>query len=74
MFARIWTWVLTELGRVRARPPQEMCIGSEVGSHSRLIDFCVTQLKAQGPSRTCNATKEEEVRARMLTEFARVWA
>ena len=26
----------------------------------RLIDFCITQLKAQGPSRTCNESKEEE--------------
>ena len=24
------------------------------------IDFCITQLKAQGPSRTCNESKEEE--------------
>jgi len=26
----------------------------------RLIDSCITQLKAQGPSRTCNERKEEE--------------
>jgi hypothetical protein len=26
----------------------------------RLIDFCITQLKAQGPYRTCNESKEEE--------------
>jgi len=26
----------------------------------RLINFCITQLKAQGPSRTCNESKEEE--------------
>ena len=25
----------------------------------RLIDSCITQLKAQGPSRTCNESKEE---------------
>ena len=24
------------------------------------IDLCITQLKAQGPSRTCNESKEEE--------------
>ena len=29
----------------------------------RLIDSCVTQLKAQGPSRTCNESKEEEEEA-----------
>jgi len=26
----------------------------------RLIDSCITQLKAQGPPRTCNESKEEE--------------
>ena len=26
----------------------------------RLIGSCITQLKAQGPSRTCNESKEEE--------------
>ena len=29
------------------------------GNPSRLIDSCITQLKAQGPSRTCNESKEE---------------
>ena len=37
-----------------------MCSGSETGSYLRLIDSCITQLKAQGPSRTCNESKEEE--------------
>ena len=26
----------------------------------RLVDSCITQLKAPGPSRTCNESKEEE--------------
>ena len=26
----------------------------------RPIDFCIAQLKAQGPSRFCNESKEEE--------------
>ena len=26
----------------------------------RIIDSCITQLKAQGPSRTCNQSQEEE--------------
>jgi len=39
---------------------QEMCSGSEAGSYLRLIDSCITQLKAQGPSMTCNESKEEE--------------
>jgi len=33
---------------------------AEAGSYLRLIDSCITQLKAQGPSRTCNESKEEE--------------
>ena len=37
----------------------EMCSGSEAGSYLRLIDSCATHLKAQGPSRTCNESKEE---------------
>ena len=37
-----------------------MCSGSEAGSYLRLIDSRITQLKAQGPSRTCNESKEEE--------------
>jgi len=36
-----------------------MCSDSEAGSYLRLIDSCTTQLKAQGPSRTCNESKEE---------------
>jgi len=36
-----------------------VCSGSEAGSSLRLIDSCITQHKAQGPSRTCNASKEE---------------
>ena len=31
------------------------------GLHLRLIDSCITQLKAQGPSRTCNESNEEDV-------------
>jgi len=37
---------------------------TEAGSYSRLIDFCITQLKVQGPSRTCNESKEEEEEVR----------
>ena len=32
----------------------------EEGSYLRLIDLCITQLEAQGSSRTCNESKEEE--------------
>ena len=32
--------------------------GTEAGSYLRLIDSCITQLKAGGPSRTCHESKE----------------
>ena len=37
-----------------------MCSGSEAGSCLRFIYSYITQLKAQGPSRTCNESQEEE--------------
>jgi len=37
-----------------------LCSGSEAGSYLRLIDSCATQLKAQGPSRTCNKSKKKK--------------
>ena len=37
-----------------------MCSGSKPGSYLRLIDSCITQLKAQGPYTTCNESKEED--------------
>jgi len=43
----------------------EMCSGSEAGSYLRLIDSCITQLKAQGSSRTSSlisSTRAESVR------------
>ena len=53
------------------------CSGSEASSYLRLIDSCITQLKAQGPSRTCNESKEEEghleaVRASCLLDYEKV--
>ena len=48
----------------------EMCCGTEAGSYLRLIDSCITQLKAQGPSRTCNESKEEEVSTRWSTTLS----
>ena len=39
---------------------QVLCSGSEAGSYLQLIDSCITHLKAQGASRTCNESKEEE--------------
>jgi len=54
------------LPRARALPAfkinrfTEMCCGAKAGSYLRLTDSCSTQLKAQGPSRTCNESEEEE--------------
>ena len=42
--------------RLRRVPPR----GTARTADLRLIDSCITQLKAQRPSRTCNASKEEE--------------
>ena len=41
-------------------PVDDVCSGSEAGSHLRLMDSCSTQFEAQGPFRTCNESKEEE--------------
>ena len=37
-----------------------MCSGSKACSYLRLIDACIAQLKAHGPFRACNESKEEE--------------
>jgi len=37
-------------------------VSCEAGSYLRPKDSFITQLKAQGPSRTCNESKEEEER------------
>ena len=47
----------------------ELCSGFEAGSYVRLIDACMTQLKAQGPSRTCNESKDEEEEFRRPTSL-----
>ena len=46
----------------RGTPPREVpgVYHAEAGSYSRLIDSCITQLKAEGPSRTCSDSKGEE--------------
>ena len=53
--------------RSRRWRPAISCIHhSFIHSFTRLIDSCITQLEAQGPSRTCNESeeeKEEDIRA-----------
>ena len=48
----------------------EILCGTEAGSYLRLIDSCIAQLKAQGPSRTCNESKEEEESKPMWTHVS----
>jgi len=38
----------------------QCAVVTEAGSCLRCVDSCITQLKAQGPSRTCNESNEEE--------------
>jgi len=40
--------------------PRRVTLNPTPVAYLRLIDSCITQLKAQGPSRTCNESKEEE--------------
>ena len=47
----------------------QFSISTETGSYFRLIDSCITQLKAQGPSRTCNESKEEEEEASLGADW-----
>ena len=46
----------------------DICSGSEAGSYLRLIDSCITQLKAPAPSRTCHESKEEEQETKVHVE------
>jgi len=43
---------------------------TEAGSYLRLIDSCITQLTAQGPSGTCNESKEEDEEAHLLGDVS----
>jgi len=39
----------------------ERCLSSEAGPYLRRIDSCITQLEAQGPSRACDESEEEDL-------------
>jgi len=51
-------------GGTHAAPTMLPGCGALPVPYLRLTDSCITQLKAQGPSRTCNESKEEEEVAR----------
>jgi len=42
-----------------------------VQGYGLLIDSCITQLKAQGPSRTCNESKDEREEFACMYEDAK---
>ena len=52
--------------QVKNNHSSEMCCGTEAGSNLRLTDSCITQLKVQGPSRTCDESKEDEEEEAMV--------
>ena len=58
----------------RERTGQRRHCGNEAGSYLRLIDACITQLKAEELSRTCNGSKEEEEAEEVGCEKHRVVA
>jgi len=43
---------------------------SEAVSYLRLIDTCITQLQAQGPSRPCDESKEEDEKNLLLKDVS----
>ena len=47
-------------GRARPAALRACTCGSEAGSYLRRLDSCITQLKAQGPPKTCNENEEED--------------
>ena len=61
----MWRGVVGQVvGRVFAAPQDSVLMMVGARSYLRLIDSCIMQLKAQGPCRTCNESKEEEEGAR----------
>jgi len=60
IFITIFTGVYDDEGGSTLRPKPLL-----------LLDFCITQLEAQGPSRTCNESKEEEEASSLLLSSLR---
>jgi len=54
----VYTWLGEPVVQGLLFRAQVKCVWTV--AYLRLIDSCITQLKAQGPSRTCNESKEEE--------------
>ena len=52
--------ILSKQSTLGSKAENRGVVVTEVGSYSRRVDSCTTQLKAQGPSRTCSESKEED--------------
>ena len=50
----------SEIRATFGRKGQRWLLSGHRARMLRLVDSCITQLKAQGPARTCNESKEEE--------------
>ena len=57
--------------RFSAKAKNRGVVVTEAGSYLRFLDVCITQLKAKGPSRFCNESKEEEAGLALLVYL--VW-
>ena len=60
---QIWSRNTPESGpneTLEAKAENRGVVVTEAGSYFRLIDSCITQLKAQRPSKSCNESEEEE--------------
>ena len=61
--ARFGSWTLKNLRVLAgwsAKAENRGVVITEAGSYSSLTDSCITELRAQRPSRTCNESKDEE--------------
>ena len=64
-------WSLWLQGFSNRRTRARGTCADKTGSYLRLIDSCITHLKAQRPSRTCNESKEEEPAPTQTPAFTR---
>ena len=59
--------------RFRAKRQNRGAVVTEAGSSLRRIDFCITQRKAQRPSRFCNESQKEEEKLRAAERRGNNW-
>ena len=54
----MWPGTVRKQGR-KVGAENRGVVVTEAGSYSRLVDSCITHLKAQGPSRTIHESRQE---------------